>query len=133
MTRLDEAAARVARYLDTLASMPHQHQEEIHSVGSRASNNETVTLLVSDLRALVTAAEANAWCNCQAIPGTPNYPGPWHPWGDPVGCFRYGRTGNCPRCGKRDIVPELSLCKPCDVAVEAEIAAESGDPSAVSS
>lgn len=18
------------------------------------------------------------WCNCQAIPGTENYPGPWH-------------------------------------------------------
>lgn len=22
------------------------------------------------------------WCNCQAIPGTQNYPGPWHPKGD---------------------------------------------------
>jgi hypothetical protein len=22
------------------------------------------------------------WCNCQAIPGTANYPGPWHPHGD---------------------------------------------------
>lgn len=21
---------------------------------------------------------ADTWCNCQAIPGTPNYPGPWH-------------------------------------------------------
>jgi hypothetical protein len=25
---------------------------------------------------------ADEWCNCQAIPGTPNYPGPWHPVGD---------------------------------------------------
>lgn len=22
------------------------------------------------------------WCNCQAIPGTRTYPGPWHPRGD---------------------------------------------------
>jgi hypothetical protein len=22
------------------------------------------------------------WCNCQATPGTQNYPGPWHPKGD---------------------------------------------------
>jgi hypothetical protein len=32
------------------------------------------------------------WCNCQAIPGTVNYPGPWHPKGDPVGCLRFGRA-----------------------------------------
>lgn len=28
------------------------------------------------------------WCNCQAIRGTINYPGPWHPKGDPAGCQR---------------------------------------------
>ena len=22
--------------------------------------------------------EEDTWCNCQAIPGTQNYPGPWH-------------------------------------------------------
>jgi hypothetical protein len=22
------------------------------------------------------------WCNCQSVPGTDNYPGPWHPRGD---------------------------------------------------
>lgn len=22
------------------------------------------------------------WCNCQAIPGTENFPGPWHPVAD---------------------------------------------------
>jgi hypothetical protein len=27
-----------------------------------------------------------SWCNCQAIPGTVNYPGPWHPTGDTPGC-----------------------------------------------
>lgn len=27
------------------------------------------------------------WCNCQAIPGRTNYPGPWHPMGD-VTCER---------------------------------------------
>lgn len=27
-------------------------------------------------------SEDPGWCNCQAIPGTVNYPGPWHPEGD---------------------------------------------------
>lgn len=26
------------------------------------------------------------WCNCQTIPGTTNYPGPWHPSGDTPEC-----------------------------------------------
>ena len=30
------------------------------------------------------------WCNCQAIRGTANYPGPWHPQGDPDGCLKHG-------------------------------------------
>lgn len=34
------------------------------------------------------AAELADWCNCQAVPGTENYPGPWHPKGDPIGCRR---------------------------------------------
>lgn len=25
---------------------------------------------------------SDEWCNCQAIEGTANYPGPWHPFGD---------------------------------------------------
>lgn len=69
------------------------------------------------------------WCNCQAIPGTVRYPGPWHPKGDPVGCFRYSREGNCPRCGLRDADPALTLCPPCNVELEAEIAADSADAS----
>jgi hypothetical protein len=32
------------------------------------------------------------WCNCQAVRGTANYPGPWHPKGDPVGCLKHGST-----------------------------------------
>jgi len=28
------------------------------------------------------------WCNCQAIEGISNYPGPWHPKGD-VTCRFY--------------------------------------------
>lgn len=34
------------------------------------------------------------WCNCQAVGGTANYPGPWHPKGDPVGCLKYGRLAS---------------------------------------
>lgn len=30
--------------------------------------------------------EIGDWCNCQAIRGTPVYPGPWHPKGDLIGC-----------------------------------------------
>jgi len=26
----------------------------------------------------------DTWCNCQAVRGTANYPGPWHPKGDPT-------------------------------------------------
>lgn len=33
-----------------------------------------------------TAVPEGDWCNCQAIPETENYPGPWHPTGDPVVC-----------------------------------------------
>lgn len=25
---------------------------------------------------------SDEWCNCQAIEGTANYPGPWHPKAD---------------------------------------------------
>ena len=25
---------------------------------------------------------SSEWCNCQAISGSENYPGPWHPKGD---------------------------------------------------
>jgi hypothetical protein len=25
-----------------------------------------------------TTSSSDTWCNCQAIPGTENYPGPWH-------------------------------------------------------
>lgn len=32
------------------------------------------------------------WCNCQAIEGTPVYPGPWHPRGDLIGCPKFGWT-----------------------------------------
>jgi hypothetical protein len=34
---------------------------------------------------------AARWCNCQAIPGTPNYPAPWHPVGNSgADCARAG-------------------------------------------
>lgn len=33
----------------------------------------------------------DTWCNCQAVRGTANYPGPWHPKGDSVGCLRFGQ------------------------------------------
>jgi hypothetical protein len=43
------------------------------------------------------------------------------PWG--CGCHScIACAGNCGRCGRRDMDPELGLCKPCDEAVSAEAA-----------
>lgn len=30
----------------------------------------------------ITYANDRGWCNCQAIEGAANYPGPWHPVAD---------------------------------------------------
>jgi hypothetical protein len=42
-------------------------------------------------------------CNCQAIKGTPNFPGPWHPRGDTPTCPKAAVPANggqpCPECG----------------------------------
>lgn len=35
-----------------------------------------------DVRRRIRAIIDNDSCNCQAIPGTENYPGPWHVRGD---------------------------------------------------
>jgi hypothetical protein len=40
----------------------------------------------------------DTWCNCQAIPGTPNYPGPWHEKG---GEKHYPCYRNQPQPGQR--------------------------------
>jgi hypothetical protein len=61
-----EAAARdlVSRELFRLA-------EEMEARGPRWLDAE-------DVRARAEQLASSTWCNCQAIPGTVNYPGPWH-------------------------------------------------------
>lgn len=42
------------------------------------------------------------------------------PWG--CGCPScLACTGNCPRCGQRDLDPELGLCPPCDAELAEEV------------
>lgn len=63
----DTAAGRVALFLDVYASLAGMDPEKIYSAGSQVSNHETVTLTVSDLRALLVSARSAS--------GTPNPPG----------------------------------------------------------
>jgi len=42
------------------------------------------------------------WCNCQAIPGSVIYPGPWHPKGDSFACLSGGRASVLRGEGQRD-------------------------------
>jgi hypothetical protein len=46
------------------------------------------TVTEEDVRARIAqlAGRSDTWCNCQAVHGTVNYPGPWHPTGDTPTC-----------------------------------------------
>ena len=46
------------------------------------------TVTEEDVRAQVARilGRSDEWCNCQAVHGTVNYPGPWHPAGDTPFC-----------------------------------------------
>ena len=51
---------------------------------------EYLPVSAEDVRARAAQLRSeDTWCNCQAIRGTANYPGPWHPKGDSIGCLKY--------------------------------------------
>jgi hypothetical protein len=71
----------------------------------------------------VCLAPLDASGECTRTGGYHASDGSWVPRG-PWGCACpscLACKGNCPRCGQRDLVPELGLCAPCDVALEAEV------------
>jgi hypothetical protein len=63
---------RVAAELDRLADEMYERP------GNLPVTAEDVRARAAQLRS------EPGWCNCQAVRGTANYPGPWHPKGDPT-------------------------------------------------
>lgn len=71
--------------LDALAGMeaaaPHIVAAELERLADEMASR---TVTEEDVRARIAQilGKGDEWCNCQAVRGTVNYPGPWHPAGD---------------------------------------------------
>lgn len=85
---LVEAEIQIARLTKDSAGRPTQHDVTRVALAVASAFDMDLTREAEACRPADAPNEAE-WCNCQAVPGTATYPGPWHPVGNSGGvCTR---------------------------------------------